>query len=133
MKAQRRARGAAIVAAIVLVAGVIAVPAASAGTSCPTTKICIWDYDHWSGNWWYTGGNNYLYHDDNWFGTSETIDNDAESAHNNGTSGMGVYFFDYSGYFGPSYCVAWKVKSEFSGGSDFDNKASSHLWSWSCK
>ncbi len=131
MKTSTRRRCVVAIATGVIVVAGLFVPAALAGTGCPLTKVCIWDYDGLSGDWWYTGGNNYLYHDDDWFGTTETIDNDAESAHNNGTSGRGVYFFWYSGYYGPSWCLPKGEVTDFS--SSWDNQASSHLWSWYCR
>ncbi|MCI0544454.1 MAG: peptidase inhibitor family I36 protein [Actinobacteria bacterium] len=103
---------------------------ALASTGCPSTKVCVWDFDGLGSDWWYTGGNNINYWDDEWFGTSSTIDNDVESAHNNGTSGKGVYFFWTVDYLGSSWCLPRGEVTDFN--STWDNQPSSHAWSSGC-
>lgn len=88
---------------------------------CTAGALCVYEDDQFQGRRY------------RFFGTNESwapwnIDNDDQSAFNNGTSGMVVAVYDAPGWKGQSYCLErahgyrWRP----------DNYGSSNRWRWGC-
>ncbi len=122
-----------VVVALAILASVVANPVTAGAQSCPSGRVCVWDYNGLSGNWYYWSNSDYSYYNNYWFGTSLSVENDINSAKNWGTTGKGVVFYDGPSYSGQPWCLPWHQVTDFnSSGINFDNMASSHLWTSSC-